>query len=472
MYQLFSGLVRLGAQLNVVPDVASSWQVQDGGRKYRFHLRDNVCWSDGVPVTAGDFEYAWKRSLNPAGGAPLAHLLYDIRGAKSYHQGALEDPDVVGVYARDELTLEVELEGPVSYFLQLLTNYIAFPQPRHMLQAHGTAWTQLDRIVTNGPFRIAAWEPGESTILERNPAYHGLFGGNLERFEVTIVSGGASKWLQMYADDQLDAFGFGLLPMEKWDRVRQQYARDYLSVSQLTTSYIGFDTSRPPFDDHRVRRSFALATDRESLANITLRGYADPATGGLVPPGMPGHSPGIATPYNPGQARQLLAEAGYPGGQNFPAVAALSGQGYWAATRNECLQVGWRENLGVGIPWIRKELESLIRLPDAAEPRVCIRGWAADYPDPDSFLRASLWEVLTGWGDPAYDELVDDARRVVDRKERMRMYREAETILVEETPILPLVHGRVHLLVKPWVRLPRIPPMGALSYEDIVIKPH
>jgi len=323
---LFSGLVELSPEMSVVPDVARSWQVLDGGRKYVFHIRDDVQWSDGTPVTAEDFEHAWKRVLDPASGSGSANLLYDVQGARAYHQGDAPDPDRVGVRALDDVTLAVKLEGPTSYFLHVLALPTAFPVPRHVVQAHGAAWTELDHIVTNGPFRLAAWERGESMLLERNPTYHGRFTGNLQQVKLSFFLVGSVRLLQMYEEDGLETIFFGDLSRADWDRARQRHAGEYVSAPWLATFYIGFDVTRPPFDDPRVRRAFTLATDRERLADVAMRGYVSPATGGFVPPGMPGHSPGTGLPYDPEGARHLLAEAGYPGGLGFPVVESRSRQ--------------------------------------------------------------------------------------------------------------------------------------------------
>jgi len=471
--QLFSGLVELSPEMSVVPDVAHSWEVLDGGRKYVFHIRDDVRWSDGVPVTAGDFEYAWKRVLDPASGSRSANLLYDVQGARAYHQGEVADPDQVGVRALDEVTLVVELEGPTGYFPYLLTVVTTFPVPRHVVQAHREAWTELGNIVTNGPFRLVAWERGEAMVLERYPAYHGRFTGDLLRVELSFRAGQPARFLQMYEGNSLETFSLSDLPPAERDRARQRYAGEYVSGPGLWTYFVGFDVNRPPFDDRRVRRAFTLATDRETLADVTLRGYWFPAKGGLVPPGMPGHSPGIGLPYDPERARHLLAEAGYPGGRGFPALDALAHHGPTAVAIIEYLQAQWLENLGVEITWKQMAWGRLLDRVDRKTPHVWFRmGWGADYPDPDSFLRVGLLWERTGWRNEAYDRLVESARRVMDQGERMRMYQQADRILVEEAPVLLLLYGRFHLLVKPWVRKYPTSPVKLWFWKDVIIEPH
>jgi oligopeptide transport system substrate-binding protein len=470
--QLFSGLVELRPDGGVVPSVARSWEVLEGGHKYIFHLRDDVLWSDGVRVTAGDFEYAWKRVLDPASASPLPHLLYDIQGARAFNRGEVSVPERVGVRALDNVTLVVQLEAPTSYFLHLLTYVPTFAVPRRVVERHGDAWTDSSNIVTSGPFTVMSRVRGESLVLERNPDYHGRFAGNLERVECSVMPGGLVTVLQLYEDNSLDTFFFEHLPAAEWGRARQRYAGQYVSGSELSTYYIGLDADQPPFDDVRVRRAFTLATDRETLAHVTLKGYAFPATGGLVPPGMPGHSPGIALPYDPEQARHLLAEAGYPGGRGFPTVESLAPDWYLPGPTFKDLEAQWLENLGVEITWKEMEYTRFANRMWRRRPHMWFLRWLADYPDPDSFLRASIWRVFSPWQDESYDQLVGGARRLTDQKERMKMYQQADKILAEESPLLLLYYGRFHLLVKPWVRNYPSSALKPWFWKEVIIEPH
>jgi oligopeptide transport system substrate-binding protein len=330
----------------------------------------------------------------------------------------------------------------------------------------------LPNIVTNGPFRLAAWERGESMLLERNPAYHGRFTGNLRRVELSFSPGRVGRLLEMYDDNRVDACFFSLLPQAEWDLARQRYAEEYVSAPSLETGYMAFNVNRPPFDDPQVRRAFTLATDRETLAHVAMRGYSFPATGGLVPPGMPGHSPEIQLPYDPERARHLLAEAGYPAGRGFPVVDAWSLDDPFPVPIMQYLQAQWLENLGVEVVWNQMEYGEFIDRLDRETPHMWLLGWRADYPDPDSFLRANLWRARTKWQNEAFDALVEGARRVMDQEERMRMYQQADRILVEAAPILLFCYGRSDMLVKPWVRKYPTSPIKWNFWKDVIIEPH
>ena len=464
--ELFSGLVEQRLDLGVVPDMAQSWEILDGGKKYLFHLRDVLLWSDGRPVTAGDFEFAWKRVLNPTSGMPLASLLDDIKGARSFRQGETADPDSVGVHALDDVTLVVELERPTGYFLHLLANTLTFPVPRHVVELHEEAWAEPENIITCGPFSLAAWKQGVEMSLVRNPLYPGLFKGNLERVELLMRDLESAEGLEMYEEDRLDVLDVTAFD---GDRMRQKYAGEYRRLPQFVTQYLQFDVRRPPFDDVRVRKAFALVVDKEALVKTT-RPSGFPATGGFVPPGMPGHLPEFGLSPDLDQAVQLMAKAGYPGGQGFPEVEFVTRTDQ--ADLGEYLQARWKENLGVTIKCEAVEWEVILRRLGKQVPHLLIMGWAADYPDPDDFLRARIDHIQqqSGWRNDDYDSLVSQAQHSLDQGERLKLYEEAERILVEEAPIVPIFHRSVRLLVKPWVT--RFPTTGLRKwyFKDVIIE--
>jgi ABC-type oligopeptide transport system substrate-binding subunit/class 3 adenylate cyclase len=469
--QLFSGLVELTPDLDVVPGVARTWDVLDGGQKYVFHLHDEARWSDGTALTAHDFEFAWKRVLDPQFGSPPAHLLYVIEGARAYHQGQVPTAQDLGVRALDDLTLAVELESPTGYFLHLLTFCVTYPVPRQAVEKHGLAWTEVPNIVTNGAFLLDDWQPKQSLILSRNPSYRGRFGGNVQRIEVSVLNDDEAA-LELYDLDRLDATD---VPFAKMDEVRRRHAAEYMTASQAATDWIGFDVTRPPFDDARVRRAFAQAIDRDALANRILSGMGFPATGGLVPPGIPGHSAAIGLAFDPDRARQMLAEAGYPNGLDFPKVDLFMGSDPGWIRCVEYLKAQWQANLGVDINQRigdkllnTREILELLRKGQLA---MFAAGWLADYPDADSFLRAYFASVIL-WRNATFDQLVKAASHVSEQVERIKLYQAADRILIEEAAVIPLWYGRYHLLVKPWISRFRLSPMRVWHWKDVVIEPH
>ncbi len=471
--QLFCGLVAEGPDMTIVTDVARDWQIEEGGCVYVFNLRRDVCWRDGMPVTAGDFEFAWRRALDPATAAPFAHLLSDIAGAQALLAGQASDPDQLGVQVLDPFTLRITLAEPTNSFLYVLAHRIAFAVPRHALGRDGGAWTQPAHLVSNGPFYLADWQAGKALTMARNADYHapatGRLAGNVGRVEVTLLTDWEEQ-APLYEAGQLDVLALHRLPRTKAVHLHRRHAGEFSSVPDLRVDYLAFDTRRPPFDDARVRRAFVLATDRAHLAAARLFGYDSPATGGFIPPNLPGHAADMALPYAPGQAQQLLAEAGYPGGQGLPVIELWGGEGSgaWDAV-GEYLAQQWQKVLGIRSQRHTVAAERLIRFSGADSPHAFFVGWRADYPDPDNFLRLAPIGWQTGWRHAHYDELVVKAKTLRDAAERLRLYREAETILAQEAPILPLTYHQWYALLKPRVTHFPISPMRRWFLKDVVV---
>jgi ABC-type oligopeptide transport system substrate-binding subunit len=279
--------------------------------------------------------------------------------------------------------------------------------------------------------------------------------------------------LESYEADDLDVLDPWGLPLEETERARQRHAGECIPVPTLGLFYMGFDVSRPPFDDVRVRRAFALANDKQTLADAVMGGYFSPATGGLVSPGMPGHSEGIALPYDPERARQLLAEAGYPNGRAFPVVDLLTvaARPFFSQT-SEHLQRQWRENLEIEVTCETMELEAYTVKLDRDPSHMFLYAMVADYADPDDFLRECNARHYARWQNQAYDRLVKEARCITDQEGRMRLYRQADRILVQEAAIIPLTYLRRYLLVKPWVSRFPMSAINTWFWKDAIIEPH
>ena len=228
------------------------------------------------------------------------------------------------------------------------------------------------------------------------------------------------------------------------------------------------NASKRPFDDPRVRRALVLAADREAFTDTLFQGQNTPATGGFVPPEMPGHSPGIGLPYDPAQARRLLAEAGYPNGRGFPVVEALPSE--FGAPQIDFLRQQWRDNLGIEVTSVTLDFRSLLETLDNSPPAMFIMGWTADYPDPDNFLRVGLKRTRSWWQNETFERLIRQAKRLTDQSARIELYRQADRILVQEAAIMPLVYGRDHWLRKPWVTV--LVRNSSNPSKDIIIRPH
>jgi oligopeptide transport system substrate-binding protein len=354
--------------------------------------------------------------------------------------------------------LELELERPAGFFLHLMTKLI--PVPRHVVEAHGEAWTDPANLVSNGPFQLDSYKSGKSINLVRNMDYHGRFLGNLQEIELKLNLESCDA-LEMYGSNEIDIV---ILDTETY-YARYRYIGEYISEPWPGTYFVGFDTSRPPFDDLRVRRAFAMAVDKQNLADEVLAGYRYAATGGLVPPGMPGHSPGIGLPYDPDQARQELAQAGYPDGHGFPNLEIA-----WIDVSTlEFLKDQLLGNLNIEITIRVMQWADILN--KLYSWNVFILGWNHNYPDPDDFLRTCVRGNLHHWRNEIYDRLLDEARRITNQDERITLYQEADKILMDEATVIPCMYMGNHILVKPWVRIPG-GGTGIWHIKDVIIEPH
>ena len=353
---LFSGLIGYGRDWSLVPELSQTWQVLDDGLTYEFQLRDGVMWSDGTPLTSADFTYAFQRLLEPTTSDRFSGVPLEIRGARAYHEREITDFDRVGVEAPDPLTLRIQLTQPVSYFLHLLAQ--VYPIPRHVVAKVGEDWTKPKHMVSNGPFRLESWEVDQQIVLGRNPCYHGRFPGNINEL-VLRFNNDVSTWLQIYEADEIDVVSLYSNMMGKavFERALQRHSSAHRRKVDMSTIGIAFNATHPPFDDVRVRRAFGFAGDWDAVSNTFFCGEFLPATGGFIPPGMPGHSSDIGLPYDPERACQLMAEAGYPDGRGFPELVALvpiAGLGI-----AEAIGDMWRNVLQVEITWRGLDFDEL-----------------------------------------------------------------------------------------------------------------
>ncbi|MCB0212439.1 MAG: AAA family ATPase [Anaerolineae bacterium] len=461
---LFSGLVSLNPEMDVVPELAHSWEILAGGSEYVFRLHNNICWSDGIPLTADDFVYSWLRVLDPTIESFNATHLFDIQGAEAFHAGETTS-DAVGIRAVDATTLHITLKNPISYFPQLLTHPGFFPVPRHVIETHGDEWTAFNHIVTCGPFRLTNWEPHQRMTLTRYADYRGPFSGNVTQVDLYLNITTPEDMLALYEAEEIDVLDLWAFTQRR--HIQQRYPDEFFSVPKLKVHFLCFNTRQKPFHDKRVRRALAMALDREMLASAVFAGDRLPATGGFVPPGMPGHTPNLALPFDPEQAQRLLAEAGFPQGRGFPATE-LTTKRLWGSPA-EHIRQSWQAHLHIDIPWRKMDFDVLLDQIKQEPPAIYNIGWLADYPDPDNLLRVG---IQGRWHHPTYARLLNEAKQRLDHAERMKLYRQAEQMLIEEAVVIPLFYSQGHILIKPWVK--RFPNSATNQHfwKDVVIEEH
>lgn len=470
--QLFEGLVALDAESNVLPAAAENWEIMDAGKRYRFRLRDGQHWSDGSAVNAEDFAFAWRRALKLSGRSPVAKFLFVIKNARKFASSKTDRSSELGVHVLDPLTLEVELEAPIAYFPHLLTHPVAFPLPSDRTDDPDRDWYGLPVNVSNGAFQLIDVARGDRLELQRNPHYNGVFPGNVERIECVILDDYAASF---------DSFDHGELDMvsmitsdPKTVRLARRRYRDELHfIPHLSTLFVSFWCETPPFERAEVRRAFVHAIDRSALVSETSQGQYHPALGGFLPPGMAGYQPDIGLKCDPKFARKLLADAGYPGGENFPTVRLL----FTGPDPNDpiirFLCMAWKNELGVEIQAENTTWEEFLKRRDEDPPELSVMGYSADYPDPDAVLRV-LFHSEQGFNpsrcfNAELNALVESAAKGLDPTQRIRAYQRADQILVrEEASVLPLGYGRGRLLVKPAVQVPNMP-LSQIRMKEVVV---
>jgi ABC-type oligopeptide transport system substrate-binding subunit len=449
---LFEGLVTAHPRtLDPMPGQAERWELSADGRTYTFHLRRGLTWSDGTPLGARDFEWAWKRVLDPETGSRYAGLLYPIENGQAFNEGTVRSPDSVGVHAADDTTLVVRLAQPTAYFLHALTYYTYLPVPRHAIERHGDRWTRPENIVHNGPFRIREWRPRAWLEMEPNPRYWDREHVRLEQV-VAYPIDDLTTSTNLYKAGVLDWQPSGYIPAPFLPFLDGY--EDFVTGPQHAVYFYSANITRPPLDNVWVRRALATAIDRTTLADKVLKGTR-PAWGNFVPTGYAGYPPPPGQRYDPQYARDCLARAGYPGGKGFPPVEILFNTSEDHRRIAEAIQAMWHEALGISVGLSNQEWASYLEATTSLHYQIARRSWIGDYPDPTTFLdcfRGGDGNNRTGWSNAEYDRLLAGAAAETDVAARLALLSRAERILLEEAPVIPIYHYRVMELVKPYVR--------------------
>jgi|YNPNPStandDraft_1061719.scaffolds.fasta_scaffold21495_2 oligopeptide transport system substrate-binding protein len=444
---LFSGLVTLNSDLEVVPDIAERWEISPDGRTYTFHLLPEATFADGRPITAEDFIYSFERACSPKLQSPVGEAyLGDIVGVSAFAAGQAEH--IAGLKALDAHTLQVTIDAPKAYFLAKLTYSTAFVVDRVQIEQQGSTWTRKPN--GSGPFVLETLSR-ERIALTRNERYYGRKPA-LERVEY-VLSGGMP--ITMYENDQLDMVEVPPSEIERvLDPENPLYAEHHM-VPELSVQYLGLNVAQPPFDDLAVRQALAQAIDKEKLATLVLKGTATAAKG-ILPPALPGYDPELAgLPYDPENARKLLASSRYAG-QMPPIVLTVSGtSGHMDVTTRAVLSM-LQENLGLELTVEQVAWEDFLRDLNERRYQLFLTGWIADYPDPQNFLdllfHSTSSQNHTGYRNSQVDQWLEQARVESDPARRMALYHQAERVIVSEAPWIPLTHGVSYTLVKPYVQ--------------------
>lgn len=491
----FEGLTRLDENEKPVAGVATKWDVSSDGLKYTFHLRKNAKWSDGKGVVAGDFEYAWKRALNPATASDYAYQLFYLKNGENYNSSQSPDykgPKVtasdVGVKAVDDYTLEVNLEYPTAYFLSLMAFPTYAPVRKDVIEKNPTDWAlKPETYVCNGPFKMKEWKPKDSLNFVKNNNYWNAKKIKLQNIEYKMIEQSTSA-LAGFKTGSLDFIESPPAP-EIPGLLKSGTAK---TVPYLGTYYLEFNldpkaasvnaAAAKALSDVKVRKALTLAIDRKAITqNVTKAGEVPAAS--FVPKGIPEGTSGkdFASKeyFKPGgdvaQAKKLLAEAGYPDGKGFPSMVYLYNTNEGHQNIAQAIQEMWRKNLNINVELQNQEWKVFQKTRTSKNYLIARGGWIADYTDPMTFL--DLFTSKSGNNDPGYknpkyDAAIDAAKKETNSTKRMTIMHQAEDMLMADMPVDPIYYYTNVVCIKNYVKGVHKSPLGFVIFDNAYVTKH
>ena len=464
---LFSGLVRFDEDLKVELDLAADVAVDSTGTVYTFTLRDDIVFHDGRPIEAEDVRYSLERAADPSLRSATASLyLGDIVGVRAKLEGRAST--ISGVAVLDARTIRLTIDSPKAYFLAKLTYPTGAVVDRETIEPRGMEWWKRE-VNGSGPFTLHEWEEGEVLVLERFDDYP-----EPSSLEYAIFPIRQGIPMQLYEAGLTDVAFIGGADIDRALDPANGIEKELRIFPQFNSQFIGFNTKKPPFDDAKVRRAFAMAVDREELVEVVY-GNDVTASKGLLPPGLPGYNETLEPiPFDPEAARELLTESSYGGGDFPEVVYTTSGLGN-TPPDVQFLVDSWSQHLGIDVQVRQLDPDAYFYQLYEEVDNLFDYGWIADYPDPENFLDVLLHSEshdnnVGGYTNRTYDRLLEQARSESDTTRRMELYHEAERVLLDDAGIIPLYHGPDYVLTKPHVDGFVIGPLGIPLLQNVTIR--
>ena len=435
-----------------IPGTAESWSISDDGKEYIFKLNKNAKWSNGDPVTADDFVWSWKRILTASLGSQYPDMLYYLVGAYEYHNGQIDNFDEVGVKALDTHTLKVNLKNPTPFFIGLLSHYSTWPVHKETVLKHGDIddrngeWTRPGNFVCNGPFQLKTWELNNKIVVEKNPHYYDASMVRLNEIHYYPVSNVMTED-RMFRAGQLHLTSS--MPTQKCPIYIEEKNPNLKIDPYMGTYFYRINTENETLSDVRVRKALAYSIDRQLLVDKVTQCGQIPAYS-FTPPGSNGYQPSTEIPYDPVLAKQLLAEAGYSSENPFPKLEILFNTNEGHRKVALAIQQMWQNELGIEVELVNQDWKVYLSREMVGDFQISRAGWIGDYEDPNTFLdlmRPNRGNNKTGWENMDFDALVEEANTINDQDKRYELLNEAEKILIDNMPIIPLyTYVRVYQL--------------------------
>ncbi len=466
---LFEGLTTLDSEtLDVKPSGAESWTISPDQKTYTFKLRANAKWSNGDPVTANDYVYSWQRILSPAIGAEYAYMLHQIVNAEEFNTGKIKDFSQVGIKAVDELTFQVTLKDPTSFFLALLSHKSTYPVHQGTIEKHGkttdrgTKWTRAGNLVSNGAFTLKDWKLNKVITVEKNEQYYDAASVRLNEINFYPFEKVETEEKKFRSGGLHVTYDVPLEKIQTWqkDNPEQINIHPYLG-----TYFYRLNIKKKPLDNVMVRKALAMSIDREAIVNSVTKGGQLPAYA-LTPPNTAGYTPKAKIEYNVDAAKKLLAQAGYPNGKGMPAIEMLYNTQESHKVIAEAIQQMWKKNLNIDVKLYNQDWKVYLDSVKNLDYQAARAGWIGDYADPNNFLDMFLsggGNNNTGFASPTYDAKIKQALRTQNKEARYALYQQAEAELMDQVPVIPIyTYTRIYLKhpsVKNW-------PTNILAYRD------
>ena len=470
----YEGLMRLDENNKAIPGMAEKVDISDDQLTYTFHLRD-ANWSDGQKVTAQDFEYSWKRALDPKTAADYAYQLYYIKNGQAF-SGNKASIDDVAVKATDDKTLQVTLVSATPYFLELTAFPTYFPVRKDIVEKNPEAWPiNPENVPFNGPFKMTKWQRGDVVEIVKNDKYYDSDRVKVDSVEFTMITEDTTAF-QAFQSGEID--GSDGVSEAQIPQLREKNDPNFKIHPYIGIYYYSLNVTQEPTDNPKVREALSLAVDRNLITTVVVKAGQKSAKT-FVPEGMSGADGkdftenakdyGIKPEAQVEKAQKLLAEAGYPNGEGFPEITVYYNTNESHKALAEAVQEMWKQNLNIDVKLQNQEWKVFQETRNQGNFKIARDGWIGDYLDPMTFLDMFLstsGNNHSQWKNPEFDKLITDIKKTQDLEKRDKMLHQAEDMIMDENIVIPIYYYTNPEILKENIKNVRVSPFGQVYFDN------